>query len=114
MNCSCHTAVKLLKHEMVVVERVLEKRLCRIVTVDEMQFYFIPRRGIVDAVFVLRRLQEEYHAKGKKLYICFVDTEKAYKSKMESDGMGNEEERNTSETSDESVSGSKDKNESGL
>ena len=38
MNYSCYRAVKLLEHEMKVVERGLEKRLCRIVYVDEMQF----------------------------------------------------------------------------
>ena len=57
-----------------VMQRVLEKRHRRIVTADEMQFCFIPERGTIDAVFVLRRLQEEYHSKGKK---CFVDLEKA-------------------------------------
>ena len=34
-------------------------------------------KGTIDAVFMLRRLQEEYCAKGKKLYMCFVDLEKA-------------------------------------
>ena len=43
-----------------------------------MQFGFIPERGIIDAVFILRRLQEKYHAKGKKLSMCFVDLEKAF------------------------------------
>ena len=42
-----------------------------------MQFGFMPERGTIDAMFILRRLQEEYNAKGKKLYICFVDLEKA-------------------------------------
>ena len=58
---------------MKVVERVLEKRLNRIVTVDEMKFDFMPERGTIYAVFILRNLQEEYHAKGKKLCICLVD-----------------------------------------
>ena len=35
-NCCCYRAVKLHEHGMKVVERVLEKRLCRIVSVDEM------------------------------------------------------------------------------
>ena len=35
-------------------------------------------RGTNDVVFILRRLQEEYHAKGKKLYMCLVDLEKAF------------------------------------
>ena len=43
-----------------------------------MQFCFMPERGTIDAVFILRRLQEVYHAKGKKQYMCFVDIEKAF------------------------------------
>ena len=44
------------------------------VKVDEMQFGFMPGKGTIDAVFILRRLQEEE----KKLYMCFVDLEKAF------------------------------------
>ena len=36
------------------------------------------RRKIIDAMFILRRMQEEYHAKGKNLYMCFVDLEKSF------------------------------------
>ena len=42
-----------------------------------MQFGFMPERGTIHAAFILRRMQEEYHAKGKKLYMCFVDLDKA-------------------------------------
>ena len=31
-------------------------------------------------MFILRRMQEEYHAKGKQLYMCFVDLEKSFDS----------------------------------
>ena len=62
-KCSCYRAVKLLEHGMKVVERVLEKRLCRIVFSEKMKFGFMPERGTTDAVFILRRMQEEYHAK---------------------------------------------------
>ena len=48
------------------------------VRVDEMQFSFMPHKGTTDAVFILRRLQEEYLDKEKKLYTCFVDLEKAF------------------------------------
>ena len=37
------------------------------VKVDEMQFGFMPGKGTTDAVFILRRLQEEYLDKEKKL-----------------------------------------------
>ena len=77
-NCCCYRAVKLLEHGMKVVERVLEKRPDRIVTVDEMQYDFMHESGTLDAVFILRRLQEEYHAYGKMLYMCVEDLEKAF------------------------------------
>ena len=38
----------------------------------------MPESETIHAVFILRRMQEEYHAKGKKLYMCFVDLEKAF------------------------------------
>ena len=37
----------------------------------------MPGKGTIDAVFILRRLQEEYLDKEKKLYMCFVDLKKA-------------------------------------
>ena len=57
---------------------MLEKRRCRILSVDEMQFGFMPEKGTTDAVFILRRMQEEYHAKQKELYMCFGGLEKAF------------------------------------
>ena len=70
--------MKLLGHGMKVVERLTEKRLHRIVTVNELQFGFMSERGTIDAVFILRRIQGEYRAIGKKLYMSFVDVEKAF------------------------------------
>ena len=78
MSCGAYRGVKLLEHAMKIVERVLEKRIRSMVRVDEMQFGFMPEKGTIDAVFILRRLQEEYRDKDKKLYICFVDLEKAF------------------------------------
>ena len=56
---------------MKVVGRVLEKRLCRIVSVDEVQFCFMPDRGKIDAAFILRRMQEEYHV-NRKSCVCVL------------------------------------------
>ena len=77
-NCSCYRAAKLHEHGMKVVERVIEKRPHRIVFVDEMQFGFMPERGTIDAVLILRRMQEEHIAKEKRLYMCLMDLEKAF------------------------------------
>ena len=34
----------------------------------------------MDVIFIVRRMQEEYQKKDKKLYMCFVDMEKAFDS----------------------------------
>ena len=78
MSCRAHRGVKLLEHGMKIVEKVLKRRMRRTVKVDEIQFGFMPGKGTTDAVFTLRRSQEEYLDKKKKLYMCFVDLEKAF------------------------------------
>ena len=69
--------VKLLEHAMKVVERVME-RIRGLVNIDSLQFGFVAGRGTTDALFVVRRMQEEYRDKKKKLNMCFVDIEKAF------------------------------------
>ena len=49
-----------------------------LVQVDNMQFGFMPGRGTTNTLFILRRMQEEYREKDKKLYMCFVDLEKPF------------------------------------
>ena len=77
-NCGAYRGVKLLEHGMKIVERVLEKRIGALVKVNGMQFDFIPRRETTNALFIVRRMQEEYRKKHKKLYMCFIDLEKAF------------------------------------
>ena len=48
------------------------------VSIDDSQFGFIPGRGITDAVFVIRQLQEKYLAAKKRPYMAFVDLKKAF------------------------------------
>ena len=48
------------------------------ISIDDMQFGFMPGRGTTDAIFILRQLQEKHLAKNKKLYFAFVDLEKAF------------------------------------
>ena len=68
LNCGAYRGVNLLEHAMKIVEKLLEKRMGRVVKVDEMKFGFMPGKGTIDAVFILRRLREEYLDKEKKLY----------------------------------------------
>ena len=76
MNCGMHRGVKLLEHATKIVEKVLEKTLT--VTIDGMQFGFVPGKGTIDAVFILRRIQEGYLARQKKLYMCLADLVEAF------------------------------------
>ena len=78
MNCGAYRGVKLLEHGMKIVERVLENRMRTLVELDKMQFGFMPGKGTTDALFIVRRMQEEYLDKSKRLYMCFVDMEKAF------------------------------------
>ena len=78
MDCASYRSVKLLEHGMKVVERLLEKRLRRLVKVDQMQFGFMSGKSTVDAIFILRRMQKSYLEKKRKLFICFVDLDKAF------------------------------------
>ena len=41
-----------------------------------MQYGFMPGKSTTDALFILRRMQEEFCEKEKKLYMCFVDLKK--------------------------------------
>ena len=78
MHLNVVLGVKLLDHVMKVFERVLEERLRRKVSIDDMQFGFRPGRGTTDAIFIIRQVQEKFLAKNKELWIAFVDLEKAF------------------------------------
>ena len=78
MNCGSYRVVKLLEHGMKIIERVLERRIRALVDFDEAQFDFMPGKGTIDSLFFVRRLQEEHRAKDKRMYMCFVDLEKAF------------------------------------
>ena len=74
LNCGNYRVMKLLEHNMKVMERLLEKSLCRIVTVV-FKIGFIPEKGTICVVFILRKLQEEYSTRGKS-FVCVVDLSK--------------------------------------
>ena len=78
MSCGSYRGMKLLEHAMKIVETVLERRIQTLVNLNEMQLGFMPEKETVDAIFIVRRMQEEYQKMDKKLYMCFVDMEKAF------------------------------------
>ena len=70
--------LKLLKHAMKLVEKIFEHRIPQQIVIDDMQFGFMKGKGTTDAIFMARRMQENFRVKGKKLYFGFVDLEKAF------------------------------------
>ena len=63
---------------MKISEKVLGRRIRALVEFDEVQFGFMPGNGTTNALFLVRRLQEEHRVKNKRMYMCFVDLEKAF------------------------------------
>ena len=60
------------EHVFKLYENVLDGRLRELVDINKMQYGFMPGRGTVDAVFVLRTLKEKFRAKNKNFFfhIC--------------------------------------------
>ena len=73
-----YRGLKLLEQTLKVVERIIENFIRDQVSIDDMQFGFMPGRGTTDAIFILRQMQEKYLAKKLPLYFAFVDLEKAF------------------------------------
>ena len=63
--------MKLLEHAMKTVGRVLDRRIRTLVNLNKMPFRFMPGKGTVDAIFIVRRMQEEYHNKGQEVVYVF-------------------------------------------
>ena len=68
----------MLEHATKIIERVLERKIRELVFVDGMQFNFMPGKGTTDVLLVVKRMQVGYGDKVRKLYMCFVNIEKAF------------------------------------
>ena len=53
MSCGSYRGIKLLEHAMKTVERVLERRIQTLISLNKMQLGFMPGKEIVDAVFIV-------------------------------------------------------------
>ena len=73
-----YRGLKLTDQVMKLQERIMVTFIRDMVNFDEMQFSFTPGKGTTDALFIVRQMQEKHLAAGKKLYIAFVDLEKAF------------------------------------
>ena len=74
-----YRGLKLTEQVMKVLERIVNCLIRQVVSIiDDSQFGFVQGRGTNDAIFVIRQLQEKYLAANKRLYMAFVDLEKAF------------------------------------
>ena len=70
--------LKLTEQVMKILERIVDGLIRQLVSIDDSQFGFVPGRDTTDAIFVVRQLQDKYLAANKRLYMAFVDLEKAF------------------------------------
>ena len=69
--CGSYRAIKLLDQPMKILERLMEKKIRYQVSINNMQFGFMPGKGTTDTIFIMRQIQEKHQAKkNKKLYFA--------------------------------------------
>ena len=56
MSCGSYRGVKLLEHAVKIVERVLRRRIRTPISLNKMQFGFMPGKVTMDAIFIVRRM----------------------------------------------------------
>ena len=78
LECGNHRGIKLTEHGLKVLERILDERFREIAKIGKQQYGFMRGRGTVDAIFIVRQLQEKRLEGNQNLYCAFVDLEKAY------------------------------------
>ena len=71
-----YRGLKLLEHAMKAFERILEGLIRKQVSIDDMQFGFMPGGGTTDGIFIVRQVQEKFIAKKKDF--AFIDLEKTF------------------------------------
>ena len=77
LESGSYIGIKLLEQPLKILERVVERRLRRIVRIDEMQFGYTPGHGATDVIFIVRQGQEKFLEKKRDVWMAFVDLVKA-------------------------------------
>ena len=53
LECGNFRGIKLLEHGMKMFQKILERKIRKLITVNNMQFGFSPGKGTTDAVFII-------------------------------------------------------------
>ncbi|KAL5135334.1 putative RNA-directed DNA polymerase from transposon BS [Glycine soja] len=85
-NCANYRGIKLMSHTMKLWERVIERRLRKETQVTENQFGFMPGRSTMEAIYLLRRVMEQYRMDQQDLHLIFIDLEKAVSTSVRTQG----------------------------
>ena len=78
LECGNFRGIKLLEHGIKMFEKIIERKLRKLIKVNNMQFRFSPGKGTTNEVFIIQHLQEKHPEVHKVLFLTFVDLEKAY------------------------------------
>lgn len=81
-DCNSYRGISLLSTPGKIFARILLNRLLPVSEsiLPETQFGFRPERGTCEAIFSVRQLAEKSREQGQKMFLCFVDLEKAFDS----------------------------------
>lgn len=74
-ECGNYRGIKLLAHTFKLYEKILERRLCQIIKINEAQFGFMPQMSTT-----VRQVIADTVEKEDKMVAVFIDLEKAYDS----------------------------------
>ena len=77
LPCKNFRGIELLEVGLKVLEKVMDKRLRKAVTIGDAQFGFQPEKETIDAMFILRQVQEKVLEKREKSFVAVLDLEKA-------------------------------------
>ena len=78
LQCKNFIGIKLLEVGLKALEKVMDKRLGKVLTIGDAQFRFQPEKGTIDAMFIFRQVQESLGKEGEKLFVAFLDLEKTH------------------------------------
>ena len=82
LDCGNYRGISLLSHTGKIITTIIQRRMLKRAeeVISESQAGFRPGRSTVDQLFTLRQITEKYREKGKDLFCCYIDFEKAFDS----------------------------------